>query len=921
MRTLFLTAKKFAVDAKSSSITLENIQEALSTLEFIDADAKKLIYEYFKMEPSLSVKVSKENINEIQKHGQVPFNDEVKKFKEHLEKNGFGLNSIVSKIFIEKKNSLQAIKESIQSLEESIKSQVFGQDQAIEAVCDKIIESSYNIATDTPKAIYFFLGPPATGKTMLSQLLVKELDGYDAFKIFDMTQYTSSKDGFGLFGLEKGYTDATEGKLTKFVKENPSSIVVFDEIEKTHPDVLSNFLMMLSSGKAEDGFTGEVIDFKNTIVVFTSNLGSELYNNHNFLELMKNNPLEANSTIIDAIGREERIIDGNPRKALSPELLSRLSQGQIVLFNKLPFDALVNIAKSKVLEIQNNFESEFGIEIEYESFNSIIALLVLSFTPQVDVRKLKAKLPLMMFDLITDYIRKNDEDLTRVKFEIDNVSMQWIEKELLSLDTDAQIKFLHNVFRKNETFTYKLDTDFDLGILSFSLSDINRKKLARSVDFSGEDGLVFEVPNISFLDVAGHHVAKKRLSEVVNILKDPKKLAKFNVSAPKGMLLYGVPGTGKTMLAKAFANEADLPFIETTGSEILDIDLMKNIFKKAREYAPAIIFIDEIDAIGTRNGSNLDIRINQFLTELNGFSDSSDEMIFVIAATNLKQKIDPAILRSGRIDLHLEINSLDREAREFFIDKILKKPVSGEFDKEKLLTYSAGMTGADLQKVARESSLYVFRNNLEYITQEIIIEQINTIKYGTRITHQSIEKLINSTAIHEAGHAVISRVLMPEVKIEQITVVPRADALGFVSYDRDINYSNHTRKDIQNKLCVAFAGREAQLKEYGEEGFDSGASSDLNMATKYAHYAIATLGMGQNTGYINVSDFKRNELFEGSTLFEKEIEVELKLWLDEAQKKTQKLIEKHWDKISELSKLLQEKEIVNEIELLALMNN
>ncbi|QOY53235.1 AAA family ATPase [Candidatus Sulfurimonas baltica] len=913
MRTLFLTAKKFAIDANASAISLEYFKEALSTLELIDPNVRKLVYEYLSIEPSLTSKVSKESIENVKKHNVVPFDDEVKKFKEYLESNGFAMTAIVSKIFVEKTNSIKKVKENISKLEESLKSQVYGQDQAIEAVCDKIVESSYNIATDTPKAIYFFLGPPATGKTMLSKLIVDQLEGYDAFKIFDMTQYSSSKDGFGLFGLEKGYTDATEGKLTKFVKENPNSVVVFDEIEKTHPDVLSNFLMMLSSGKAEDGFTGEIIDFKNTIVVFTSNLGSELYNNSDFVQLMKENPLEANSTIIDAIGREERIIEGDSRKALSPELLSRLSQGQIVLFNKLPFDALLNITKTKVLEVQANFESIYGIDIEYDTFDSIIALLLLSFAPQVDVRKLKSKLPLVIFDLITDYVRANDSLISRVDFRIDKHSSELLKSELLDLNSEAQIKFLHNIFRKNETFKYKLATNFDSGVLTFTFSDVVRKKLSRSVDFSGEEGLVFTVPSISFKDVAGHAVAKKRLGEVINILKDPKKLDKFNVGAPKGMLLYGVPGTGKTMLAKAFANEADLPFIQTTGTEILNIELMKKIFKKAREYAPAIVFIDEIDAIGTRDGSRFDVIINQFLTELNGFSDSADEMVFVIAATNLKQKIDPAILRSGRIDLHVEIDSLDRAAREFFIDKILEKPISGSFDKEKILTYTAGMTGADLEKVARESVLYVFRHSLENITQDILIEQINIIKHGSRITHKSIDKLMESTAIHEAGHAVVSIVLMPEAKIEQITVVPRGGALGFVSYDQDADLSSLTRQDIKNKLCIAFAGREAQLKEYGEEGFDSGASSDLNMATKYAHYAIATLGMGESTGYINVSNFKED------SLFEKEIEAELKLWLNEAKEKTQILINEHWDKVSALAKLLQEKEIVNEAELITLM--
>ena len=746
---------------------------------------------------------------------------------------------------------------------------------------------------------------------MLSEIMGQELDGYDGFKIFDMTQYVDEESGLGLFGSEAVYKGSEAGKLTSYVKEHPKSVIVFDEIEKTHPSVLSNFLMMLSSGKADDTHTKESVDFTQTMLVFTSNLGSTLYNSQNFLDMMKENPTSATSIILDAVGREEKLVNGRMLRAISPEMLSRLSQGQVILFNKLPYNALLNIAKKKVLETQVNFENQFGISVEYKDFDIFISGLILTFAPVIDVRKLKAKLPLTLFDLITDYIRRNDVAISKISFSLDAASTTLINEELMSLEPEAQTKMLHKLFRKNETFTYNVKTSYQNGNLSFTFENLFQTKLARSNDFGGEDGLIFEVPNVSFKNVAGHHVAKKRLSEVINILKEPERLSSFGVDLPKGMLLYGVPGTGKTMLAKAFANEADLPFIQTTGTEILDMQLMKNIFKKAREYAPSIIFIDEIDAIGSRNGSAIDLRINQFLTELNGFSDNAEEQIFVIAATNLKDKIDPAILRSGRIDLHIEIDTLDRDARAFFLDKLLSKPISGDFDRDKILTLTAGMTGADLEKVERESTLFIFRNNLAAMTQEIVIEQINTIKYGSRITHKSIEKLMESTAIHEAGHAVISRKLMPNVKIEQITVTPRDDALGFVSYDRDTNYSSLTRSDIKNKLCVAFAGREAQLKKYGEEGFDSGASSDLNMATSYAYYGVANLGMGEKVGYVNVEKHKE--------LFGAEIQDDVKAWLSEAQTRTQALITEHWKDIQALAALLEKQEIVNEAELLALL--
>ena len=915
MKTFFLTAKSIALHNNEDTITPEHLKKALETLEFTDKKAKKIICNYLQITPPVNLlsKISQKDIDDASKTPKLLFSLEVKRLKEFLQMQGFPIEKKVCKLFIEKQKKLKYLKKAITHFEKSLKSQIFGQDEAVEALCDKIVESFYNNSPSAPRAIFFFLGPPATGKTMLSYLISKNLGGYESFKIFDMTLYTSANEGFGLFGLTKGYTDAQEGKLTSFVKTNPKSILVFDEIEKAHPGVLSNFLMMLSSGFAEDGYTGERIDFRRCIIVFTSNIGSELYNNQDFVEMLKNNPLQAQSTILEAISREEKIVDGLKVKALSSELLSRLSQGQIVLFNKLPFDALLEVAQNTVSKVQKSFETEFGLDVSYDSFSYVISLLVLSFAPNIDIRKLKSKLPLVLFDIVTDYIRKNDLTLEKIIFSLDDKSKQFLSKELFLLDTDAKRKLIHELFRKNETFTHEIDIKYINNTLIVKFKEIKRTKLLRSIDFFGDGGLVFEIPEIDFHDIAGHKIAKNRLREVINILKNPGKLKKFDLSIPKGILLYGVSGTGKTMLAKAFAHEADLPFIETTGSEILDIEFMKSIFKKAKEYAPSIIFIDEIDAIGSRNGTNIDISINQFLTELNGFSDDIDNQVFIIAATNLKDKIDPALLRSGRIDLHIKIDTLDREAREFFIDKILKKPTKGIFDKEKILTYTAGMTGADLEKVSRESSLYVFRNNLDAITQEILIEQINIIKYGTRIIHTSIDKLIRSTAIHEAGHAIISKLLMPEVKIEQITVTPRSNSLGFVAYTQESDYANLTKQDIKNKLCIAFAGRQAQIKAFGEDGLDSGATNDLDIATKYAHYAITTFGMGEKTGYVNLSTLQNEKLFS------KEIESDLKDWLDKAQKNSTKLIDEYWSKIIALANLLQSKEVVDESELLRII--
>ncbi len=268
------------------------------------------------------------------------------------------------------------------------------------------------------------------------------------------------------------------------------------------------------------------------------------------------------------------------------------------------------------------------------------------------------------------------------------------------------------LFRKNVTLYVDDKITSKNGVITYKINSCKFKQVTRIKDFS-EDGLVFDIPNVSFSHIAGHYVAKQRLHEVINFFKEPKLLRSFDIEPPKGMLLYGPPGTGKTMLAKAFAREAELPFISITGLELLQPEKTKKVFAKAKEYSPAIVFIDEIDTIGKRGGGGTrEIAINTLLAEMDGFSGNG-ENVFVIAATNYKENIDAAIIRPGRIEIHIEINNLDKDARLYFLEGIInKKPSSGNFDMNKLLMYTAGFTGAQLELLSKEASFYCLRHTL-----------------------------------------------------------------------------------------------------------------------------------------------------------------------------------------------------------------
>lgn len=317
--------------------------------------------------------------------------------------------------------------------------------------------------------------------------------------------------------------------------------------------------------------------------------------------------------------------------------------------------------------------------------------------------------------------------------------------------------------------------------------------------------------------------------------------------------------------------------------------------------------------------------INKLLSEMDGFSGHKDENVFVIAATNYKENIDSAIIRPGRVEIHIEINNLDKDARQYFLDKIIQtKPTSGNFDMNKLLMYTTGFTGSQLELLGKEASFHCLRHGLRAITQEILIDQINRIKYGEKQSYLSPEAMFEETAFYEAGRAVVSKVLMPHVNIEHISLTPEANHEHFVSQDYSDVQENMTAKDFKDKICVALAGRTAQIKQFGEiDGLNTAASNDLQQATRDAYAATAYYGMDKEVGYININgvvDAKGNAVHSKDTQhFHAQIDAALARWMLEGEQNTKALVNAYWGKIERLANQLLEKEIIYEDELDALL--
>lgn len=917
MRNLLLGAKGISLEDSRSQIELDDLRKSLKALSPIDSDAFETLCAGLDVETQheKEERFSEEYLEGVASKERLPYAIEVIDFIFDMKAKGLTIDSAITEPYVNmggRKGSYHAVVSQVAEMRALLQSKIFDQELAVEEVSDAVMRMAWSEKSNRPSAILFFLGPPATGKTYMAELLGQGLQGY-SFKTFDMTQFTSEQEGFALVGLRKGFESAGEGLLTSFVKQHPKSVIVFDELEKSHTKVQTSLLRMLSAGFLRDEFSQEEIDFRQTIVVFTSNLGSNLYSNRNFSEQTRNNPHQARESLMEVIRRERKVEKGHEVNAIPPEMLSRLAQGGIVLFNKLSIDGLSNIASSQLMAERTHFQRKLGIEVGFNEMESLVRLLVLGFAPDFDTRAIKSRLGSFVYDPVTDFLQYNpDANIEQVIVRLDDESKQFVAEQ------DPK-QLIQQLAIKHQRVYFDSSISHSGNRLTLNFSSARIEKLAKGEDFSDASGIQVNLPTVSFDDIAGHSMIKARLAEVINLVKNSAQLEELGVKPPRGMLLYGVPGTGKTLLAKAFAHEAGLPFLACSGNDLLDEAFIRKLFSRAREYAPAIIFIDEIDALPKRGAANAyaDALVNRMLVEIDGFSSSaSTGEVFIIAATNRKELIDPAILRSGRIDLHFEVPQLDKGARRWFIERMLEKPVFDKaIDIDRLTTLTAGLSGADLQKIARECVLFALRENRSSLDEAQVLEQINTVKYGMPLDLESSEIQLEETAYHEAAHAVISRLMLPERRIEQITVVARSDFLGMVSYDHEQQH-DYTRDFLFGLTCVALAGRTAQTRQFGAKGLDSGASGDLRQAMHYAWLAVGNWGMDEE--FFNMDVASLRELTK-QPMYAQKVEQLIQQWIVEATQQTEQIVEQHWHTIENVAREVLKNEILDESTLLELM--
>ena len=442
----------------------------------------------------------------------------------------------------------------------------------------------------------------------------------------------------------------------------------------------------------------------------------------------------------------------------------------------------------------------------------------------------------------------------------------------------------------------------------------------------GDKGKVYDSETtkskIKFDDVAGLDEEKHEMIEIVDFLKNPERFNKMGAKIPRGVLLCGQPGTGKTLIAKAIAGEANVPFISMSGSEFIEMfaglgaSRVRKLFEKARKVSPCIIFIDEIDAIGSRRTSNSGAEsennqtLNQLLVEMDGFD--TEETIIVLAATNRPEMLDKALLRPGRFDRRITIGLPDMRGREEILKIHAKgKQFAEDVNLKSIAEDTAGFTGAELANILNESAIIATINGHDAITNKDIEDAVKKVTVGlekqSRVISEKDKKL---TAYHEAGHAIVSSQLETQKGVKEVSIIPRGVAGGYTMYKSDEDKYYISKTEMEEKLVALLGGRAAEKIVLND--ISTGASNDIEVATGIAKNMITKYGMSETLGPISINT--EQDPYELQMLGEKfgdAIGAEVKILLDNAYITAQKLIHENREKLDKVAEALLEKEVIS----------
>ena len=445
---------------------------------------------------------------------------------------------------------------------------------------------------------------------------------------------------------------------------------------------------------------------------------------------------------------------------------------------------------------------------------------------------------------------------------------------------------------------------------------------------------------VTFKDVAGVEEAKEEVEELVEFLREPAKFQKLGGNIPRGILLVGSPGTGKTLLARAIAGEAKVPFFTISGSDFVEMFVgvgasrVRDMFEQAKKHAPCIIFIDEIDAVGRHRGAGVgggnderEQTLNQLLVEMDGFE--GNEGVIVIAATNRPDVLDPALLRPGRFDRQVVVPLPDIRGREQILNVHLGKVPAADDVKSKVIARGTpGFSGADLANLVNEAALFAARENKRLVEMEDMEKAKDKIMMGAeRKSMVMNEKEKKNTAYHEAGHAIVGRIVPDHDPVYKVSIIPRGRALGITMFLPEEDKYSNSKRQLESQMSTLYGGRIAEEMILGKEGVTTGASNDIQRATEIAHNMVTKWGLSDNMGPMSYGE-EEGEVFLGrsvtqhkavSDLTAKQIDEDVRKLVNRNYQRAEQILKDNVDKLHIMTDLLMKYETIDSDQIDAIM--
>ena len=887
---------------------------------------------------------------------------------------------------------IQYIKTQTDAVAQELYEKVVGQDEVIEQFRNAWFHKERKAGTDNrrrgPRQAYLFAGPPGVGKTFVAEIVADTLK--IPYKRFDMSAYSTHNDVAGLVGFERTYTNARSGVLTDFVRENPRCVLLFDEIEKAHRQVIMIFLQILDEGRCIDKYYDTNVDFRNTIIILTTNAGRQLYQDAE----NENLALLSDSVIMDALKKD--IHPDTKAPFFPPEIISRMSSHTVIMFNHLRADAILEIIRRDMDRQTAIMREKHGYDMS--SGQGVIAKTALySMGGGLDARnasvlagKLIDRALLSLLTLVDEKMGLNrqesireiawepdfsgaaDEILRFYSGEKDCTVAVFGEAEMISAEIFTQNKVRVRMTADPEDFMKILQeeevilaaVDYEYGMkeedrylsiadcrtegsrvfcrireeyknsipvyilysdagyaysrsekgeicrrgakgfikveelqaeLPAAYTDIccqravetlslrhqkitydlkqeldEPQRIGRIVfcNFRLETALEAEDrdlllsadmrPDTHWADVYVPDSVKNGLMSCIKYLKDPRSFRQDGLRAPRGVLLVGEPGTGKTSIARLVATESGVSFLNISSDQLKSkgADEVHRIYRAARKYAPAVLFIDEVDTIGGSRQAGTDNSVlNALLTEMDGFCKTDDRPILLMAATNLEKEIDDA-LRS-RFDQVFELPPADRNGIKWMLERMLQKHsdrfrISSD-EMDEIAIRFEGISFRMLENILEAALREAVRSGI-LVDHIRLYEMFDEMRMGDArgdVTPEAMRRI----AYHEAGHALIG--LAHSVIPNYMSIVARSNYGGFVENSLD---KDGTKESMLNRICIFLGGRAAET--VCGYSLSSGAGSDLSKATQLAKVMVCSLGMYEEEFGLTViseGEFHNNE--------------------------------------------------------------